>query len=245
MFKPTFAASGVVAVILGTVCTAAAEEPPEGGTPPPTTYTSDTDEWSLANKGVVPAPSNAFELTLGSGYTQGFGNLEQDVSVGDTAQAGVGFELGLGHRVSPHWGWGLIGGYQMFDPGDELANDEWPYGITGRLEATYHISPYSRLDPWVKLGSGYRYLCECEQPAIDDAHMHGIELANLNLGFDMRLGKQFGLAPLIGGGMTMFLWEGTETIDEPELSSFVFAGLQARFDMGGSYQRPFTEVAGF
>lgn len=244
MYKCTFAASGVVAVILGTVCTAAAEEPPEARAIEGT-YTSDTDLWGEANRGVVPAPRGAFEVTLGSGYTQGFGNLEQDLSVGDTAGAGVSFDLGLGYRISPRWAVGVSGGYQLFDPGDELLNDDWPYGMTGRIDATYHISPYSRLDPWVKLGSGYRYLCECEEPAFDDAHMHGLDLANLNLGFDIRVGRQFGLAPLIGGGLTMFLWEGTDTIDDPELSSFVFAGLQARFDFGGSYERPFTTVAGF
>lgn len=243
MIKPTFAASGVVAVLIGSVGTALAEEPPEAR-PMASAYTSDTDLWTEANRGVIPAPRQAFELTLGSGYTQGFGDLQQDIAVEDTAQAGVSFDLGLGYRISPRWAVGLSGGYQMFDEGDALLNDEMPRGVTGRIDATYHFSPFSRLDPWLKLGTGYRYLAERDQPG-GDAHLHGIEVAHLNLGFDLRAGRQFALAPLIGGGLNVFLWEGTDAIDDPRPSAFVFAGLQARFDLGGSYERPYTAVASF
>lgn len=243
MFKTTWAASGVVAVIIGTVGTAAAQEPPEGrSTEMP--VTTGTDLWSEVNRGVVPAPSRAFELTLGSGYTQGFGDLQEDVSVDSTAQAGVSFDLGLGYRLSPRWAVGLSGGYQMYDEGDQLVNDEMSRGVTGRVDATYHFSPYSRLDPWLKLGTGYRYLAERDQPG-GNSHLHGLELAHLNLGFDLRAGRQFALAPLIGGGLNVFLWDGTDAIDDPRPSAFVFAGLQARFDLGGSYERPYTAIAGF
>jgi hypothetical protein len=243
MFKPTFAASGVVAIVIGTAGAALAEEPPEARAIEGT-YTSDTDVWREANRGVIPAPREAFELTLGGGYTQGFGDLQQDVSVEDTAQVGVSFDLGLGYRISPRWAVGLTGGYQMFDEGDALLNDEMPRGVTGRIDATYHFSPYSRLDPWLKLGTGYRYLAERDQPG-GNAHLHGLEVANLNLGFDLRAGRQFALAPLIGGGLNVFLWDGTDAIDDPRPSAFVFAGLQARFDLGGSYERPYTAVASF
>lgn len=244
MHERTLVAGSVVAVIISTLGTAGAEEPPDQPRSSPEATVPDQGSWGYGARGEVPAPSNAFEITLGTGYTQGFGDLQEDVSVEDTAQAGMSFDLGLGYRISPRWAVGLTGGYQFFDPGDALVNDEMPSGVTGRIDATYHFSPYSRLAPWLKVGAGYRYLCECEQPG-DNAYLHGLEVVNLNLGFDLRVHRQFGLAPVIGGGLNVFLWDRTDAIDDPRPSSFVFAGLQARFDLGGSYERPYSTLAAF
>jgi hypothetical protein len=224
-------AAALVATI-GTLSTASAQD------------ASDTGAYGgWEGEGEVPAPRDAFELTLGSGYTQGFGNLQEGSAVNDTAKAGVGLELGLANRFSPHWSAGINGGYQLFDTGDQLIEDSMPRGVTGRIDVTYHSAPYSRVDPWFKLATGYRYLFERNQPG-GNAHLHGLELANLSTGLDLRLDRQFGLAPVIGGGLNMFLWRGTDTIDDPRLSAFVFAGLQVRFDFGGSYGRPLPpEVA--
>lgn len=244
MLKPALISGGAVTLILGTLGTAAAQEQPgEAARPNPEgAYTADTATWDYGERGQVPAPSNAFELMLGTGYTQGFGDLQEGTSVNDTAEAGMGFELGLGYRFSPRWALGVSGGYQFYQEGDELVEDEMARGATARIDATYHFAPYSRIDPWAKLGTGYRYLCECDQPG-DNAHLHGLELANLNLGFDVRVSKQFAFSPVIGGGLDVFFWDGTDEIDDPRASAFVFAGLQARFDLGGSYARPFPEMA--
>jgi hypothetical protein len=218
-------ASAALVAIIGTVGSAAAQD------------SGDTGAYGGWTGGEVAAPRGAFELTLGSGYTQGFGDLQEGSSVNDMAEAGVSLELGLARRISPRWSAGIAGGYQFYDTGDQLIEDSMPRGATGRIDVTYHVAPYSRLDPWFKLATGYRYLFERNQPE-GNAHLHGLELAQLSTGLDLRLDRHVGLAPVIGGGLNMFLWQGTDAIDDPRPSAFVFAGLQMRLDFGGSYGRP-------
>lgn len=81
----------------------------------------------------VASPRRALELTLGAGYTQGFGRLEEGAPVGDTSNAGMSFELGAAYRLSPRWSIGVTGGYQTFQAGDDLIDDAGPDGATARL----------------------------------------------------------------------------------------------------------------
>ena len=40
-------------------------------------------------------------------------------------------------------------------------------GAVGSIDATFHISPYQTVDPWVRLGTGYRVLWEVHSdPAV-------------------------------------------------------------------------------
>jgi hypothetical protein len=191
----------------------------------------------------IPAPTRALELTLGTGYAQGFGDLQQGSALNDTAQAGMSVDLGAAYRLTPRWALGVAGGYQFYDAGDNSVGDSWPRGATGRVEASYHFEPFSRLDPWLAFGAGYRYLGERNQPG-GNAHLHGLELASLNAGFDLRVDRQLGIAPLIGAGLDTFLWDGSSAIDDPRLSAFLFAGLRVRLDLGPSYEtQPATLAA--
>jgi hypothetical protein len=188
----------------------------------------------------VAAPDRAFELTLGSGYTRGFGSLQEgpEQDVDDRIGNGVTFELGLGYRASPRWMFGVTGGYQRYESGDEVPEAISSHGASARLDATYHSRPYSRLDPWVKGGVGYRLIYESDAPlAMDEARFHGFDIASVNLGLDLRAGPAFAVAPFVGADLTTFLWEGEDTIDDPMLSTFLYAGLQFRLDVAGDTAR--------
>jgi hypothetical protein len=188
----------------------------------------------------VVAPSNPLELTVGTGYTQGFGQYQAGLAnnLKDVAGPGLGIDLGVGYRWSPTWMLGATGAYQAYQAGD-FAGDTSAGGAIARIDATYHIATYSRLDPWLKGGIGYRYLCECGTPSTRaGVRLHGFELLNLTAGLDLRVDKQVALAPLIGASLTTFLWDRTDAIADPRLGVFAYGGLQARFDIGGSYERP-------
>jgi hypothetical protein len=187
----------------------------------------------------IAAPSDALELTVGTGYTQGFGQYQKGSAnnVRDIAGAGLAVDVGVGYRLSPLWMLGATGAYQLYEAGN-FEGDSGAGGATARFDATYHLAAFSRLDPWIKGGVGYRYLCECGAPSTRaGARLHGFELLNLSAGLDLHFDKQLAVAPIIGASLTTFLWDRTDAIADPRLGVFAFGGFQARFDIGGSYER--------
>jgi outer membrane protein OmpA-like peptidoglycan-associated protein len=180
----------------------------------------------------TPAPSNAFELTLGTGYTQGFGNLQQGVGMPSVATPGIGFDLGLGYRVAPRFS--LAATAQYYELTAERATAA--RGLTAGANATLHMAPYSTLDPFLSLGAGYRMLWETHSGS-PNLMTHGFELAKAQLGLDVRVSEDVAIAPVVGADLNLFLWQSGATnnvvIQDPRVNTFVFAGLQGRFDMGG------------
>ena len=183
----------------------------------------------------VTAPTNAFELTVGTGYTQPFGGLRAGTSIRDLANAGAGVEIGGGGRVSPHW---MVGGTAQYqEMGTSAPGAVAVRGTNATIDVTYHGAPYDRADPWVRLGTGYRALWTSSDVA-PTALTHGLELARLTIGYDIRTSPDIALAPVVGADLNLFLWDrqgGTSvTISSPRPNTFVYAGVQARFDIGGS-----------
>lgn len=185
----------------------------------------------------LPAPKNALELSIGTGYTQGFGNVEKGRALNDTAEAGMSLDFGAGYRLSPYWMFGMKAAYQVFQAGNSLADQsQSPASGVGALQAGYHFAPFARLDPWLQVGAGYRYLCQCGQPGKDEL-LHGFELLDAKLGMAVRVDPQVALAPLIGADVSMFIWDRGSPIKDPRLNTFIYGGLQARFDLGGTSER--------
>jgi outer membrane protein OmpA-like peptidoglycan-associated protein len=190
----------------------------------------------------VTAPENALELTVGTGYTQGFGMLQGGVSMPDVVKQGVGVDLGVGYRFSPHWSGAVVGQYQEL----YAENARGARGMTGGIAATYHFDPMTRLDPWVELGTGYRFLWEDKQLPATNVLSHGFELAKARIGVDVRVTPELAVAPVIGADLNVFIRkdDGTSTtIDDPRVSSFVFGGLMGRFDVGTKTESPPPAVA--
>jgi hypothetical protein len=95
----------------------------------------------------VPAPSQAFEATVGTGYTQPFGLLRSGVGMPDVAKAGIGIDAAVGYRIDPHWGLSVGGQYQELN----AQNADASRGAAFTFAAQYHIVPTTRLDPWLEL----------------------------------------------------------------------------------------------
>jgi hypothetical protein len=183
----------------------------------------------------VPAPSQAFEATVGTGYTQGFGMLRSGVGMPQVSKEGIGVDVSGGYRIDPHWAVSLGGQYTEL----RAENADAARGGTATIAAQYHIDPNTRLDPWVELGSGYRLLAQVTPGGnADTVYNHGFQLARVRAGLDLRLSPDIAVAPVIGADATLFLWQdvgGNNTaIADPAVSTFVFAGVQGRLDVGGN-----------
>lgn len=187
----------------------------------------------------VRAPQNALEIGVNTAYTQGFGDIARGSRIGSTADAGLGLGLNLEYRATPHFSIGAAGQYQAFTPDDRLRDDTNIMGATAGLQATVHFLPFQRVDPMISLGTGYRLLWERPPGAGNDVLTHGFQLAKLNAGLDIRVSDSVAVGPMIGADLNMFVWRnpegaaGNDQIDDLGVSTFVYAGVQGRFDVGG------------
>jgi hypothetical protein len=182
----------------------------------------------------VASPAKAFELSVGTGYTQPLGSLQRGVGMPSIARAGIGVDLGAGYRIDPHWSVSGAGQYFELDPQNTTTGAR---GLTAGVAATYHFQPDLRLDPWAELGTGYRLMWLTQQSPAPTVLTHGFELARARLGLDIRGNEMASIGPVIGADASVFLWQdaGTSTaISDPRLSTFVFAGIQGRLDVGGT-----------
>jgi hypothetical protein len=181
----------------------------------------------------LAAPTNAFELKINTGYTQGWGNIAPNRSVNDVAGAGLGIDLDADYRADPHWSIGLQGEYQEFAANRAAA----ARGFAGNIGGTYHVAPMVRGDPWFRLGTGYRGLWEVNPILAPTTFLHGFELGKLTIGYDLRVSREVALAPQIGADVNLFVWRNVNNINtqlsSAQVGSFIFAGLQGRFDMAG------------
>jgi hypothetical protein len=187
----------------------------------------------------IAAPSNAFELKVGTGYTQGFGNLTPGQRIADVATAGIGVNLDADYRMNPRWSVGLQGEYQEFQ--NNRANNFAARGLAANVGVTYHGAPFVHGDPWLRLGAGYRGLWSVSAAGGPPSTLvHGFEIAKATLGYDIRVSQSVAIAPLVGADVNAFVAQNQGGVNSmlpvssAQVGTFVFAGVQGRFDMGGT-----------
>lgn len=147
------------------------------------------------------------------------------------AQEGVALDLGLGYRIDPHWMIGVTGEYQELT----AVRAQGVRGVVTGVQAAYHFAPSRRVDPWVSLGSGYRWLWEVYETSNRSVVTQGLQMGRIMVGVDVRASREFAIGPVIGADLDTFLSQGNGGIDNPSVSTFVHAGLMGRFDLGGQY----------
>ena len=206
-------------------------QPP--GTQPSTAPSPTAPEAPSFAEQRLPAPKNAFEFAVGTGYTQGFGSLKSGVGLPSVVTPGIGIDLELGYRAHENWAVLWSGELQDFTAERTPA----ARGFTTSVVMQYHLAPMQRLDPWIEAGAGYRFLSE--DPSMGPTlTTHGFELARVRAGLDVRTAENIAIGPMVGFDATVFLFQdvpnlGTN-ISDPRYSTFIFAGMQGRFDVGGS-----------
>jgi hypothetical protein len=187
----------------------------------------------------------AIELQLNTGYAQTFGpsldvNLAPDRNI---SGGGLGAGLGIAYRANPFFSFGLTGGYSQVG-GEEDASIR---GATVGVDATVHTTPYSRLDPFISMGSGYKAAWS-SATGRDDITFHGFQIARINVGLDVRVNDSIAVAPMVGGDLSTFMWRnedggGNERIENMRVNPSVFAGVNGRFDLGGARVREVPRTA--
>jgi hypothetical protein len=197
----------------------------------------------------IRAPKDALELGVGAAYSQGTMSPAEGVGSTDLTKAGGAFSLQVGYRFVPHFGLSIFGEFNEFTPGNALAGDAKTRGGVAGINATAHLLPFDRIDPWVRLGTGYRMLWVTGTPDVPDTRWHGFQLAKLDIGADLRTSEDVAIGPTIGVGLNQFFWRnpegdaGNEEISGKRLVPFVYAGIEARFDIAGARRRPVSDIA--
>ena len=185
---------------------------------------------------LAPA-THAVELTLGTGYQQGFGKIASaQPSLTDVGHAGGAIQLGVGYRLLPQLTLGLYGSGAEFSRGSQVDSSATLYSAAAGAQADWHFLPGgSQFDPWLSLGSGWRGYWISENAGKTSAQ--GMELAKLQVGVDYRMTRAIAISPVIGADLSTFFTQSTpessgfHNVSSPEVNTFVFAGLMGRFDL--------------
>lgn len=184
------------------------------------------------------APQHSFELAIAAGYTQPFGTISDGLRVADMVDAGTGFNLDMGYRFHPRWALSSYFHFHESKPGKSYGEGAAVHGGAAGLQTTFHIDPFIDAEPYVTVGAGYRILWIVPDGPV---HMlHGFEVAKLLVGLDFRVGSRVSLGPFLGADVNVLLWDDTSSagvptaIPSPRPVTFLFGGLSARFDIGGT-----------
>jgi hypothetical protein len=184
--------------------------------------------------------SNAFEVAVGTGYTQGGGKIGGNMqSLEDVSGPGGAVEIDLGYRIIPQLSVGVYGTFSKFQHGDRIDNNTDVLGTTAGIQAAWHFRPETSIDPWVSLGTGWKGLW-LNPSSGKVTSLQGLELARLQVGADYRVSKDIAISPVIGGGLSMFISQDSAMttdlteIHDKKVNFTGFAGLSGRFDIGGN-----------
>lgn len=187
----------------------------------------------------VAAPSNAFEIGVATGYTQGVGPIGGSLShVEDIARGGGAVELDAMYRINPTFSGGAYGSFSKYTTGDQISDQTDVLGATAGIQAAAHLRPERSVDPWVSLGTGWRGLWLSPQVGKNTA-LQGLELARLQIGADYCITQEISIAPVIGGSVSLFVSQDSPMtasyteIQDKKVNFTGFAGLSGRFDFGG------------
>jgi peptidoglycan-associated lipoprotein len=211
-------------------------------------YEDTSDTATQGSRTVVRAPKNAFEISVEGGYTQPFGKIDSNNNIADIADAGGAAGLTLAYRINPHWSIGATGQFHGSSPDTDVGVGTDIGGVAAGLLATLHILPFSRVDPYVSLGTGYRVMWIAPPGPDNNDMVHGFEAGRAILGVDFRASKDVAIGPMVGADVNVFLWNDPQGGTNQRLaggvqpSTFIFAGAAARFDIGGT-RVPHNEVA--
>jgi peptidoglycan-associated lipoprotein len=186
----------------------------------------------------LPVPNDAAEVKLGTGFTQGFGNLAPGRGIDRVAGPGIAVTANIDYRFNPTWSLGVESQFQSF----EEAENNSSRGLFANLGPTYHFQPLFRGSPWLRLATGYRLLWENTPSGIQGLSVlrHGLQPIAAKVGYDIRVSRDLAFAPVIGSDVNVFLFEGragraTPAMSSGQVATFLYAGLEGRFTIGGTY----------
>lgn len=187
----------------------------------------------------MPPVHHALELALATGYTQGVGDIyggDGAQTLDDVSGVGASVEAQIGYRLTPHYTIGAYGSLATYDEGNLGAKtNEGITGLTAGLKSDWHFSPATKIDPWVSVGGGIRWM-KFEDSAMPDRKLLALDLVRLQAGLDYRLTPAFSIGPVMGLTASQFVSEnngmpgGWNEISDRGVSLHFQAGVIGRFD---------------
>jgi len=229
----------VAAVLAGAAQPVLAQQGEVGVIEPAYTQRESEVSASPVRRDAGGAPSNAWEIGLGVGYSQGVGDIGgNSPSLTDLTHGGGEVQLNLGYRINPNWLVGVYGTGGKYSLGNVTPGNSDVWSATAGVQANYHVLPGNAWDPWVGLGAGWRGHWISKPGATDSRH--GLDLARLQVGVDYRVSPAFAVSPYLGASATMFLTQslaqqsGFSNVHDPNVNFFFAGGLMGRFDILGS-----------
>lgn len=194
------------------------------------------NESSGVDREVAPV-RDAVEISVSTGYAQGAGKTGGSMAdLDDLAGPGGAVQLELGYRIIPHLTIGGYGTFSLHDNGDAVADTTDVFGASAGVQAVLHLRPDRSVDPWVKLGTGWKGLW-LDPTSGKETSLQGLELARLQLGVDYRITPEIAIAPVVGGSLGMFISQDSPMttdyteLDNKEVNFTGFAGLAGTFDI--------------
>jgi hypothetical protein len=185
---------------------------------------------------VMPAPAKTLEAQAGTGYTQGFGSIGPATPIAEVAGPGIAFTADIGYRLAPRWSLEVEGQYQQFAAENGTASN----GLDVNIGTTLHARPQHRTDPWLRIGSGVRSLWQhnANRPIGNMAGptsntFLGWEAATARVGVDIRPQRDVAWAPFLGADLQTFQLQNAAKLSGWAWGTYVYAGLQGRFNLGG------------
>lgn len=188
----------------------------------------------------VAAPSNALEISVGTGFSRGAGPIAGGMAnhLEDLTGNGGAVELDVGYRIDPTWSIGGFGTLAKYATGHAADNGQDNYSATAGVQAVAHFRPDRSVAPWVSVGTGWKGLWISPQDG-QTTSLQGLELARVQVGLDYRVTRDLAIAPVIGASLDMFLQErspmtsGYADLQTKKANFTGFAGLAGRFDVAG------------
>jgi hypothetical protein len=185
----------------------------------------------------VGAAGDAIELGIGAGAVDGWSVLEATTAPHARVPGGGGaVELSGGWRAAPHLAIGVWGFGAQLSETPALPSTAGAYAAGAGAEGTWHFRPGATdADPWVSLGSGWRALWLTFLSDGTTAQ-HGIELARVRVGVDLRATPGIALGPVVGASVATVVTEEVQggpwhLVPATRLDTFVFAGVRATVDV--------------
>lgn len=193
---------------------------------------------SDAPKDDMLAPSRALEIGVQAGVTQPFGDITKTRRVADLVDAGFGASFEIGYRATPRWTFSAWGHFHESSADDSFVSNVALRGAAAGLSATYHAVAFQSADAFLSFGSGYRMLWIVPEGE-ENRVLHGVDIARVAAGIEFRVTPRVSFGPVVGADLDVLLWDDpgsisfSEPLSDPRALTFLFAGVDGRFDLGG------------
>jgi hypothetical protein len=142
------------------------------------------------------------DLEIPSGF------LRSQVAADDVIGLGLGIDASIGVGLSRHAEIDVSGTYALMQSGGRCPLCSGDHAAAN-LGFTYHLAEGVALDPWARLGAGYRtadYENAAGGPAaLVSGRYHGIDFADLSLGATFFPTPSFGLGPFLAADVGTYV----------------------------------------